>query len=428
MLAAYLAAHSGRLVEILSDLVRIPSENKPPAGAERACQEYVAGFLRGLGWDVDVYSPVDVPGIEKHPLYWPGREYAGRCNVTARRAAAGKGRSLLLSGHVDTVPAGSRPWTHPPFAAVREGNRLYGRGSMDMKAGLATSLWLAEALDALKIALAGDLLIESVVDEEFGGVNGTLAARLRGYRADAAVICEPTALRITPAQRGGRLVHLSLSAPGDIFADEQGGVISQLRSLLDALPAFAAAREKRAPRHPYYEHLAARAPVSVTCVSSGAWGFDEPITVPLACRVEIFMQAMPGETREEIDAQFLTWLEQTAAGFPVRPEIAFPIRWLPASVLAPDAPLITELAGSAREVLGREPAIQGMEAPCDMYVFHQMGIPAVLWGARGGNAHAPDEYVELDSALDAARVLGEFVVRWCREDPVVNASTRQELT
>ncbi len=83
-------------------------------------------------------------------------------------------------------------------------------------------------------------------------------------------------------------------------------------------------------------------------------------------------------------------------------------------MLAPDAPLIRELAESAREVLGREPAVQGMEAPCDMYVFHEVGIPAVLWGARGGNAHAPDEYVELDSALDAARVLGEFVARWCR--------------
>ncbi|MFB3825824.1 MAG: M20/M25/M40 family metallo-hydrolase [Bryobacteraceae bacterium] len=414
MITAYLETHAGRLAGILGDLVRIPSENRPPGGAERACQEYVAGFLRKLGWDVDVYAPTDVPGIEEHPLYWPGRDYTGRCNVTARRAGRGQGRSLLLSGHVDTVPAGSRPWTRPPFGAVREGNRLYGRGSMDMKAGLAAALWLAEALHAMRIELGGDLLVESVVDEEFGGVNGTLAARLRGHRADAAIICEPTSLRIAPAQRGGRLAHVTLSAPGDIFADQQGGVISQLRCLLDALPAFAAAREAGAPRHPYYEHLAARAPVAVTCVSSGAWGFGEPIAVPVSCRVEIFMQAMPGETREEIDAQFLAWLEETAAGFPARPEVAYPIRWLPASTLTPDAALIRELAESARAVLGREPAVEGMEAPCDMYVFHQMGIPAVLWGARGGNAHAPDEYVELDSALEAAKVLGDFVVRWCR--------------
>src|ERR1051325_1881836 len=135
-------------------------------------------------------------------MFWPGRHYSHRPNVGAVRKGTGGGRSLVLSGHIDPVPAGSGPWTRLPFGGAVEGNRLYGRGSNDMKAGVASNLFVAEALSMLGVQLAGDLPFESVVDEEFGGVNGTLAGRLMGFNADAAVISEPTALRISPAQRG----------------------------------------------------------------------------------------------------------------------------------------------------------------------------------------------------------------------------------
>ncbi|MGI8960522.1 MAG: M20/M25/M40 family metallo-hydrolase, partial [Bryobacteraceae bacterium] len=232
-LIGYVDHNRDRLVEIIRDLVRIPSENTPPVGGEAACQIYVADFLRNHGWEPLVYELNQVPGIHDHALFRGGRDYTGRPNVGARKPGTGGGRSLLLSGHIDTVPKGTQPWTHDPFGAEVEGNRLFGRGSNDMKAGVASSLFVVEALSELR-PLSGDLLFETVVDEEFGGVNGTLAGRLKGFNADAAVITEPSFLRVCPAQRGGRIAHILLEAPGGVLTEQMfpAGVIDQLTYFL----------------------------------------------------------------------------------------------------------------------------------------------------------------------------------------------------
>src|SRR6202035_2509203 len=125
-------------------------------------------------WEPDVYELDAVAALRNHPLFVKGREYAGRPNLGSRRKGSGQGRSLVLSGHIDTVPRGTQPWTRDAFGGQIEGNRLYGRGSNDMKAGVAINLFVAEALQELDVHLAGDLTVETVVDEEFGGVNGTL--------------------------------------------------------------------------------------------------------------------------------------------------------------------------------------------------------------------------------------------------------------
>ena len=99
--------------------------------------------------------------------------------------------------------------------------------------------------------------------------------------------------------------------------------------------------------------------------------------------------------------------------FAVRPAVEFPIRWLPGSAIDPSEPVVTGLSDCAAAVLNERPEVVGIEGPCDMFVFHQFGIPAVLWGPRGGNTHAADEYVELDSVIAATKILLLFVCRWC---------------
>lgn len=407
----YVDSRAGRLVKIAQDLVRIPSENRAPAGSELACQKYVAGFLQSQGWEPAMYTPDEAPGIHSHPLFWPGRIYDHRPNVAARKRGTGGGRSLILSGHLDTVPVGAAPWRFDPFGGAVEGNRLYGRGSNDMKAGVATNLFVVEALTELGIELRGDLTFETVVDEEFGGVNGTLAGRLMGFTADAAIVSEPSSLRVCNAQRGGRTVDLIFEAPNAGILDHSGapGAVEQLRLFLNALPEFERMRRHTAPRHPLYGHLDDPAPVTVTRVWTAQWGTSEPTNTPGECRVQLFWQTMPGERVEEVDAQFFSWLEETG----LHPRIEHPIRWLPGSAVSSDEALVRELSCSAAGVLGRTPPVQGIEGPCDMYVFHEFGIPAVLWGASGGNTHNPDEYVDIDSLVNAAKVLLTFVCRWC---------------
>jgi acetylornithine deacetylase len=419
-LDAYVRDHSDRLVGIIRDLVRIPSENTPPTGAELACQNYVVGFLGNLAWQPCVYDLAGVTGLEQHPLYWKGRDYRNRPNVGARRKGSGGGRSLLLSGHIDTVPRGTQPWTRGAFDGSLEGNRLYGRGSNDMKGGVGTNLFVLEALEQLGILLRGDLVFETVVDEEFGGVNGTLAGRLQGFNADAAIISEPSFLRICPAQRGGRTAHITLSASGGVLSDGKfpAGVVDQLTFLLARVKDFAAMRRSKARVHEMYAHHDDPVPVSITKVFTSPWGTREPITVPETCQIEMYWQAMPGELQEQIEQEFFDWFhgmaERAPQLFPAVPKVEFPIRWLPGSSILKSEPLVKELADCAARVLGEEPPIVGIEGPCDMYVFHQaFGIPAVLWGAKGGNTHGANEYLEIDSAVVAAKTLLSFVCRWC---------------
>jgi acetylornithine deacetylase len=421
-LCSYVDENQDRLVEIIRDLVRIPSENTPPVGAERACQEYLASRLRAQEWEPVLYEPDSVPGVKEHPLFWKGRDYTNRPNLGARRKGAGGGRSLVLSGHIDTVPRGTQAWTRDPFSGHVEGNLLYGRGSNDMKGGVGTNLFVVEALANLGLRLGGDLVFETVVDEEFGGVNGTLAGRVAGFNADAAIISEPSFLRICPAQRGGRTVHITFKVPpsGGILTEGKfpAGVVDQLTHFLGKLPEFGEQRRRQARPHEMYAGAADPVPVAITKVFTSPWGTKEPVTVPDSCKVEMYWQLMPGEQQEAVEKEFFDWFEgiQAAAPhlFPTKPEVEFPIRWMPGSSISKIEPLVSELALCASRVLGKEPVIHGIEGPCDMYVFHQaFGIPAVLWGARGSNTHNADEFLEIDTAVAAAKTLLLFVCRWC---------------
>ena len=418
-LIQYVERRSDRLFALIGDLVRANSENTPPTGNEGACQQYAASVLRVAGLEPDLYELSSVAGLHDHPLYAGGREYGGRPNLAARRTGGGGGRSLILSGHVDTVPRGTQPWTRDAFGGKIEGNNLYGRGSNDMKAGIAMNLFVAEALHELHVQLAGDLIVETVVDEEFGGVNGTLAGRVRGYVAEAAVIPEPSFLRICAAQRGGRTAHITFSGAGGVLSEKSypAGVVQQVTHFLSELPNFAAQRRRSAKPHLLYAHHPDPVPVSVTKIFTAPWGTREPITTPEECKVELYWQLMPGETCADVEREFFEWFEHMLCAAPRlfarKPAVEFPIRWLPGSAIDPSEPVVTELTACAARVLKEPPPVVGIEGPCDLFVFHEFGIPAVLWGPRGGNTHGADEYVELDSVLMAAQALLLFVCQWC---------------
>lgn len=414
----YVCAHRNSLFAILQDLIRLPSENRSPLGSEAACQAYLADRLRRSGYEPQLYRPDEVAALAGHELATPNRSYPDRHNLVVRHRGAGGGRSLLLSGHIDTVPAGSLPWTRDPFDPLHRGNRIYGRGANDMKAGIAMNLFLMEARADLGANLGGDLLMESVVDEEFGGVNGTLAARLRGDWADAAILTEPSSLRICAAQRGGRTAHLRFRAGGGILSGPRGGtVVDQLTHFLTALPSFARERRSACNAHPLYAALTDPVPVTVTKITTGPWGTAEPITVPEQARVELYWQTMPGEQQLQVDAEFLGWIDRLIASagptFAQPPEITFALRWLPGSATAPDSELCRGLQASGHAVLGTTPPVVGIEGPCDLFLFHHFGIPAVLWGSSGGQTHGSDEFVDTDSLLDATSTLLHFLFDWC---------------
>lgn len=423
-LAGMAAACRNDLIKTITELVQIPSENTPPVGAELECQRYLCNRLSKMDLAVELYEPDLVPGMTDHPVYKAGRDYTNRPNLIAVRPGSGGGRSLLLSGHVDTVPRGSESWCRDPFGAVVEGNRLYGLGSNDMKGGIAASLLVLELLRELGIHLKGALMMETIVDEEFGGVNGTLAARLRGHNADGAILCEPSQNVICPAQTGGRTVHIKLrgNSSGILFDDKpQARSVDQLYYILGKIEEFSRHRRITAPVHKLYAASADPVPVWITKIHYGGWGPKEPVTLPTNCRIEMYWQAMPGEEQRDIEQEFFSWLDVLVSErpqlFPTKPEVEFPIRWLPGSAMDSRNELVTGLAETYAQITGSTPEIQGIGGPCDMYVFHQhFHTPAVLFGPKGGNTHAPDEWVDLDSVMLTAETLARFVCRWCEVD------------
>ncbi len=204
------------ILSLAQALVRVDSVSIPPGGRETRAQKVLAAALRRHRVNVELY---DTGFLERsrHPYVRRDRRYGGRHNLLARVPGKGGGRSLLLSGHVDTVPTRPNPWRLDPWSgAIRQG-RLYGRGSWDMKGGLVAQCAAGIALRKAGVRLRGDLLVESVVDEEFAGGGGTLAARLRGTTADACVIGEPTNEAVLRASRGGHFFDVVCRA-GDASA------------------------------------------------------------------------------------------------------------------------------------------------------------------------------------------------------------------
>ena len=418
-----LAEYRGEIMQVVQDLIRMPSRNMPPGGEELACQEYLAGYLRRAGLPVDLYEPDQVPGLMEHPAYWPGRDYRNRPNLHSSLPGRGGGRSLLLSGHVDTVAMGDNVWTYPPFASEVHDGRLYGLGTIDMKGAMAAMAVLHKAIAEKGVRLRGDLNYECVVDEEEGGVNATIAGRLRYGAVDGALIPEGTDLKIYPAARGALISDIIFSSTKGTWldvgksAEKTADAVKQIGIFLTHIDELSTMR-RRHPVHPLYTSYPDPVPVQVTKVYAGGWGNQVPIAVPPEGRIELIMQTLPGETREAVYQEMTDWLDSVIArhedAFVTRPEIRHRIRWMVPTAIAPDHPLVTKMAACARGVLGSEPEVVGAPFACDMFALTQIfNIPGIVFGPTGANAHAADEYVDVESLFAFWEALLLFVMDWC---------------
>jgi acetylornithine deacetylase len=418
-----LAEYKDEILRVAQDLIHIPSQNMPPNGQEEACQEYIAGYLRRAGLDAESYEPDQVPGLVEHPSYWPGRTYHHRPNVTSLLPGLGGGRSLLLTGHVDTVALGENVWTYPPFGAEIHDGKLYGLGSIDMKGPLGATLVLYRAIAEKGLKLKGGLRFESVVDEEEGGVNATIAGRLHDGMVDGAVITECTYLNVYPAARGALIVDFIFHSTKGTWlevgrsTETKADAVLQMGLFLSHIPELTALRLKH-PVPPLYTSYPDPVPVQVTKVYAGGWGSMVPIAVPPEGRIELIMQTLPGEKREDVYREMIDWLDTVMArhpeAFEIRPEIRYRLRWMVPTAIAPDHPIVLTMVDSARQVLGKELPVLGAPYACDMFALQQIfNIPGIVFGPTGANAHAADEYVEVDSLFAFWEALLVFIIHWC---------------
>lgn len=408
------------LVRLLSALVRINSVQVPPNGNETAAQVVLQDFFKSRGIRAELY-PLDFLANSDHRCVRRDRDYTNRKNLSVRLSGSGSGRSLLLNGHIDTVPPGVQPWTRDPWSGAVEAGRLFGLGSFDMKSGLAAQAVTVAALHAGGVSLAGDLLLQSVADEEWGGGGGTLAALLRGERADAAVVSEGTQLEILRATRGGYVVDLEVRAgdPAAYFSRE--AVVSpalHLGRLLQWIGEWTD-RRSRTEAAGAYAAVPDPAPVQVLAIQANRLDRDTPLSVPLQATVRVYWQFLPDEDMPALLASVKESLDHFQQSDPFFR--THPIAWKPlydppllGHELPENHPWTKCLAGAVASACATAARVSAAPYPCDAFLLQrEFGIPTLLFGPAGGGAHNPDEYVEIDSVITTAESLIGAALQWC---------------
>ena len=393
-------------------LVRIPSWH----GRETPAQVAMAELMERAGLEVDLWE-IDLEALAAHPAHSAEIRRTRALGLVGTLPGRGGGRSLILNGHVDVVPPGDEVlWRHPPFEGMVEDGRLYGRGALDMKGALAAGLHALAALRAAGVTLKGAVHLQSVVGEEDGG-SGTLATILRGYRADGAVVLEPTGLAVAPAQAGVlnfRVRVRGLAAHGAV-REEGVSALEKLMPVYAALRALEEERNRRLGGDPLFAGHRLPFPICVGTVHGGDWASSVPDHVTVEGR----MGLAPDEEPEDARRDMADALASVARGDAWLAEHPPELTWWGGRFLGArtpeDHPLVGALLGAGRHVLGREPALEGMTYGADLGLLVRVGgIPGVLFGPGDiRRAHRPDEHVDVDELVATARTLAVAAIRFC---------------
>jgi acetylornithine deacetylase len=409
----------------LQDFVRCRSENRPPTGTEAAAQDFLETHCGREGWETRGFLPTDVPGIQKHRYWLPGREYpSGRRNFVARwkgsPGAGGRSRSLLFSGHADVAPFEPDNWTVcRPFEPRLVDGRLHGRGTADMKGGMAAAFWAMKILKGLGFTPAGDILFESVVDEEFAGGNGTLAGRLAGFNADLAVLTEPTRMQVCPACLGAFLGDITLRGKAGMpyMGSEIPNPIVGAARVIEGFQEWQKAWRKE-NSHPLFQEPGKQLNLVLSSIRSLAPGELEQMGTPLLTAISWIIWCYPGMTEAEFRGRFKRFWEDRFSSDPVlapfSPEIQPTYHFVRPWETPTDHPGVKSVVEAYRAVTGQDPVVGGAPFSCDLGVYGDPGnMPCLILGPRGDNLHAPDEWVLLEDVYTLTEIFACLAAGWC---------------
>lgn len=399
-------------VTFLQSLVRHPSTLQREADIQR----FMKAAFRDMDLDVQAFEP-DIGVLSQLPGFSPPEwSYRGRPNVVGVwRSDASDGQSLVLNGHVDVVsPEPTSLWTYDPWGATIVGDRLYGRGACDMKAGLSAMVYAVRAIQTAGVQLRGDVILQSVIEEECTG-NGTLACLARGFTGDGCLILEPFYARAMVAQVGVLWCRVKVwgAAAHAMGANRAVNAIEKMYLLIEAMRKLETKLNQ--DRHPAFRWSTKPIQFNPGIVRGGEW----PSSVPAACELEFRMGYYPDMSPAEARTMVRECLQDAAAEDPWLcehpPDISFyGFQAEGTAVSFEDSPVIQTLNSAHKEVSGRELSpISSTAATDSRYFLLYHDIPATCYGPRGGNIHGVDEYVELPTVQEATKVIATFILDWC---------------
>lgn len=410
---AAVAALRNEAVALLTELVQHPSL----LGHERSAQDHMREVFTALGLRVDEFA-IDEAKIKDHPGYSPSIvSYDGRHNIVGvhEPKRGTRGRSVIFNGHIDVVPVGAEAlWTKPPFEPWIDGDKLYGRGAGDMKAGIVAYTIALKALQKLGLEPAAKVILQSVVEEECTG-NGALACLVEGYRADAAIIPEPLP-GIMSAQMGvmwlaleisGKPVHASVAHTGVGAIDFAVYMFSELKKLEQKWNA------PEGRHHCYHGH---EHPVNFNLgkIQGGEWASSVPTAARADIRLGFYPDKSPTEVRAEVEALFAEAYRTHPMSNSLSYKVVYEGFQAEGFELDMNEPVITTLTDCHRAVTGSAPESFAFTGTTDARFFNLYGnTPATCYGPLASNIHGIDEWVSIDSMMQVATVLAVFMTQWC---------------
>ena len=400
------------VVDALHCLVRIPSLT----GHEAAAQAFMEQQYRSLGLEV-ITLPPDLDRVRTHPAFIDSRmPYENRANLIGRLPGDPDSPSLILNGHIDVVsPEPVQAWTRDPWGAVIEGERMYGRGTGDMKSGLLANFFALKAILKAGFRPRGPLMLWSVIDEEVGGAGGTLACLMEGYTAKGMICTEPHNLNITIAHAGvsrftikvmgktahGGQAHLGVNAIGKMYPIYQALVdLDERRGREVVFPLFV----KGSGRSCH---------INIGTMRAG----DVPSKVAGSAEIGGRIGFVPGETLDAIRRLITSVVNEVAIRDPWLREHPPVIEWPgwqdEAWYQDPGHPFVQTFKTAAEKALGREVEFIGRASGLDTRFSRHFGLAAACTGPRAANIHGLDEYVEIPSVIEVVRVLATMILNWC---------------
>ena len=405
-LRAAIETHREEAVGLLCELIRIPSVRGDEGRAVRLLHARMNGVV-----DERELVPVS-DSIQEDPDYsfrLPDITYADRPNLRVRRKGTGGGRSLIVNTHLDVVPASSGQ--DRPFDGRVEDGVVFGRGACDCKGQAAMFYLTLAALEEMGIELKGDLIGHLVIEEECGG-NGTLAFVRGDDRADAALVLEPSELKILPSVRGA--VWFTVNVYGRAGHSGQAGrtvsALNEAVRAIEILEGYHGRLLAESRGHPLYDAYDNPMPITFGTLEAGDW----PAMAPRKATFKGVLGFLPTRTKEEVMREMEEALKAEGSDWlPDHFDMEFMYRH-DCNEVPVDHPIVSTLERACL-ASGQPVEVAAMPASCDAWFYTNLiGVPAVVIGAGTlGVAHSSQEQIPVQRLADGAEVLARAIVDWC---------------
>ena len=408
------------IVEYLRKLIGFKTVSPPYGGKTEdneyiRLQDFVCKVLEGANFDIDRWE-IDASKLKSFPGSGarPDKDLSNMPVVVGKLKGGGKGKSLLLNGHIDVVPATQiDSWTHDPFKGEVAGNKIFGRGACDMKGGVAAMLEAIKFIHQAGVRLNGDLTVETVPEEE-SSCMGTLACCQKGYAADAAIIPEPTNMNVLIAMRGGaggkitvygRAGHAEMTQPHW----REGGAVNAISKAVKILQGLEELKEDWRTRPDKQHKFLDPDTITPTIIKGGEWS----VTYPEKVEITFDSMHIPQATnvKEEIEEKIKSvaaadsWMKE----HPPKLEIG----WTYGTEISEDESIVKAGVEALKE-LGMEPKLVGWGTLSDaIHLVNYSKIPTISIGLDNSRIHGNNEYADIDELITLTKVLALSIMRWC---------------